>query len=130
MLTGGCTCGAIRYEAVGEPFNPTVCHCSDCRRIAAAPFVAWFTVAASGFRFSLGTPRRFASSAKVVRSFCSDCGTPLTFESRDHLSEVDVTTCSLDHPELATPRDHIWTAGRLPWIYLVDGLPAYPGPRP
>jgi hypothetical protein len=28
MLTGGCFCGHVRYEAGGVPFNPTVCHCS------------------------------------------------------------------------------------------------------
>ena len=27
MLTGGCFCGRVRYEAGGAPYNATVCHC-------------------------------------------------------------------------------------------------------
>ena len=69
---GWLCCGAIQYEVTGEPFNLTACHCSDCRRITAAPFTAWFTVAASGFLFVHGEARRFASSAAAVRSFRPD----------------------------------------------------------
>jgi hypothetical protein len=36
-LTGGCACGAVRYETDAEPFHRTLCHCVDCRRAAAAP---------------------------------------------------------------------------------------------
>ena len=42
MLTGGCFCGAIRYEARGTPFHESNCHCSICRRTTGAPFVTWF----------------------------------------------------------------------------------------
>lgn len=35
MLKGGCFCGAVRYEAEGEPFHETNCHCSICRRTRA-----------------------------------------------------------------------------------------------
>ena len=130
MLTGGCFCGAIRYEASGEPFNATACHCSDCRRITAAPFVAWFSVPASRFRFILGEPRHFASSAVAVRSFCPGCGTPLTFKHEDWPGEVDITTCSLGHPELVPPRDHVRTTGQLPWVHVADGFRMHPGARP
>ena len=47
MLTGGCFCGRVRYEARGPAFNRTSCHCSICRRTSGAPFVAWFSVARS-----------------------------------------------------------------------------------
>ena len=38
---GGCHCGAIRYEAEGEPLTHALCHCTDCRRHAGAPMVGW-----------------------------------------------------------------------------------------
>ena len=61
MLTGGCLCGHVRYEADGAPFHETICHCSMCRRAAGAPMVAWFSVPRAGFRVVAGTPARFAS---------------------------------------------------------------------
>ncbi len=129
MLTGGCFCGRIRYEVHGTPFHAAICHCSDCRRVAGAPLVAWFSVAPSGLRFVSDVPKRFASSAKAVRSFCSDCGTPLTFQHQDLPAEIDITTCSLDDPELVPPLDHVRTNGRLSWMRVDDDLPKYPFAR-
>ena len=40
-IAGGCHCGAIRYEAEGEALTSALCHCTDCRRHAGAPMVAW-----------------------------------------------------------------------------------------
>ena len=116
MLTGGCFCEAIRYEARGTPFNETNCHCSICRRTTGAPFVTWFSVRSSDFRIIKGDPTRFNSTAKGIRSFCSRCGTQLTFEHADFPDEIDVTTSSLDAPELVPPRDHTRTSPRLRWI--------------
>ena len=130
MLKGGCLCGHVRYEAGGEPFHPTVCHCSMCRRAAGAPMVAWFSVSRAEYRLVAGAPTRFASSAKAARTFCPRCGTPLTFESGEHPGEIDVTAASLDDPEAVPPRDHARAATQLRWVRLADGLPVYPGLRP
>lgn len=129
VLTGGCFCGKVRYEIDGQPFNSTICHCADCRRASAAPLVACFSVRRAEFRVTHGAPKGFASSAWGTRSFCPDCGTQLTFEHAGLPDEIDVTTCSLDTPDAVPPRDHVRTAGRLPWIHLADALPTYPGPR-
>jgi hypothetical protein len=129
MLRGGCFCGDIRYEAGGTPFNETNCHCSICRRTTGAPFVTWFSVGRAEFRFISGTPARFRSSDKGIRSFCPRCGTQLTFENRDTPSEIDVTTASLNSPELLPPHDHTWTSSRLDWVKLADDLPLYPEAR-
>jgi len=40
-ITGGCHCGAVRYEVTGEALTHALCHCSDCRRSAGAPMVGW-----------------------------------------------------------------------------------------
>lgn len=130
MLQGGCYCGAIRYEAGGTPTNLTNCHCSSCRRTTGAPFVTWFSVVRSTFRFTLGTPTRFRSTAVAARTFCPRCGTQLTFEHDDTPDEVDITTCSLDDPERLPPDDHIFIDGKPSWIRLTDGLPEHPAARP
>jgi len=129
-LKGGCFCGRVRYEATGVPFNVTNCHCSMCRRTTGAPFVTWFSVPRSEFRVVAGASTCFRSSSTVTRSFCPACGTQLTFASDDYPDEIDVTTCSLDDPEILPPHDHTRTSSRLRWILLADGLPEYPEARP
>jgi hypothetical protein len=123
-MQGGCYCGTIRYEAEGA-FGATLCHCADCRGTAGAPAVAWFTVPRAAFRFTRGEPTRFRSSAACERSFCPVCGTQLTFGSDRSPTEIDVTTCSLDDPELVPPGDHVWTRSRLSWAPICDGLPTH-----
>jgi YHS domain-containing protein len=56
VLTGGCQCGFLRYEASGVPFKETLCHCSLCRGTTGAPAVAWFSVRPRDFRFTEGKP--------------------------------------------------------------------------
>lgn len=129
-MKGGCYCGRVRYEAAGAPFNETNCHCSICRRTTGAPFVAWFSVARERFRFVAGRPTLFRSTPKGTRSFCPSCGTQLTFQHDDSPQEIDVTTCSLDDPQAAPPKDHTRTSSKLPWIRLADRLTEYPERRP
>lgn len=129
MLTGGCYCGQVRYETDAPPFHATVCHCADCRRIVGAASVAWFSVPRAAFRLSGAEPASFRSSPRVTRRFCGGCGTALTYERDDLPDEIDVTTASLDDPDLAAPADHTWTAEKLRWVQLCDGLPVFPGPR-
>jgi len=128
MLQGGCFCGAVRYVVEGEPFNSTLCHCSDCRRIAGAPAVAWFSVPVQSMRFTKGNPATFRSSEQVLRGFCASCGTTLTYQAEGSRDEIDIATASLDDPETAPPRDHTFAGERLSWMHT-DGLPAYPRTR-
>jgi hypothetical protein len=125
MVTGGCYCGLVRYEAAGVPFHETNCHCSICRRTTGAPFVAWFSVPRSRFRFLGGTPTEFDSTAKGRRKFCPRCGTQLTFEDAALPDEIDVNICSLDDPNGVQPKSHIYTSSKLDWVLLADGLPQY-----
>src|SRR5713226_4661114 len=107
---GGCLCGAIRYRAVGEATNATLCHCRTCRKAAGAPIVAWVTFQANDFSFVSGEPVQFRSSPKVLRAFCGACGTPLTYVNENFPLGVDVTVCSLDDPARFEPADHTWVS--------------------
>jgi hypothetical protein len=125
ILNGGCFCGAIRYEASGEIFHKTICHCGDCRRTSGAPNVGWFSLRVSGYRLLKGAPLRFHSSRHVTRTFCGNCGTQLSYEHEDMPGDIDITIGSLDAPDDVAPDDHTFTAYRLAWDKSADGLPEY-----
>lgn len=122
---GGCICGAIRYRVSGTPTNTMVCHCRTCRRVAGAPVVAWITFPLARFEIRRGQPAEFRSSEPVRRTLCSHCGTPLTYEHQDASETIDVTTCSLDDPNLFPPTHHSWLSHDLAWIRFGDGLPTF-----
>jgi hypothetical protein len=124
-VAGGCICGAVRYEAQGRPTNTMVCHCRTCRRASASPVVAWITFPAERFRIVKGEPASFHSSVPVTRTFCRDCGTPLTYRHADSRDTVDVTTCSLDDADAFPPTHHSWLAHDLDWVRFGDGLPSF-----
>ena len=130
MVTGGCSCGAVRYEARGACSNSMICHCRSCRRAAGAPVVAWVTFPKSAFRFTRGLPAELRSSAPVVRTFCGACGTPLTYRHESYAEAIDITTCSLDEPERFPPTHHSWLSHDLPWVRFGDGLPQFGESRP
>src|SRR3546814_5934887 len=74
-FNGGCQCGAVRYQAKGEPIMAAICHCSMCRRANAAPVVAWAMFEDSQVNFTSSRPRNFDSSQGAERGFCGPCGT-------------------------------------------------------
>jgi hypothetical protein len=120
---GGCACGAVRSEARGPAANLCFCHCASCRRAAGATPVAWGTFAISRFRVTRGELARFRSSPPVVRGFCAQCGTALTYAHSARPDEIDVTLASLDDPNALAPEAHIWLSDRTVWAPTSDDLP-------
>ena len=125
IIAGGCFCGAIRYRAISKPSSSMLCHCHSCRRVAGSPVVGWVTFAKAAFAFTCGTASTFKSSAAVCRAFCPNCGSPLTYESTAHAGELDVTTCSLDHPDAFPPTYHAWVSDDVSWIRFGDDLEVF-----
>ena len=121
-IYGSCLCGAIQYEAAGEPYNVTHCHCTDCRRSNAAAFVTWASFKRCDFRFTEGEPKQIEWAGRT-RTFCANCGTHLTFQS--DAAEIDVTVCTFSDPTLAIPADHTWTEDQIPWATSNDNLPRH-----
>lgn len=122
MLTGGCHCGRVRYQAHGEPFERALCHCTLCRDTTGAPAVAWFTIKESDLRLE-GEMVAYASSDHAERRFCGRCGTQVTFKDADYGDRIDVTTASLDDPEAVPPAEQIFVRSRLAWMADAAHLP-------
>lgn len=124
-VTGGCLCGAVRYEARADLQDAFYCHCRMCQRASGAPAEVAVPVEPETLRFTQGTPQYFQSSPFGKRGFCPDCGSrlnwvPTTAEQAHWLS---VTVGSLDAPERAVPQSHGCVESQLPWYKLDDGLP-------
>jgi hypothetical protein len=125
MLTGGCFCGKVRYRSTAPLYPATLCHCRSCRRAAGAHVVAWATVRRSEYTVERGRPVEYSSSPGVIRTFCGDCGTPLTYWRRERAEEIDVTIGSLDDPDAVVPADHIWMQDAPSWDGSTDSLPRH-----
>ena len=123
---GGCLCGAVRYEARGNPRYLCFCHCETCRRAAGAPVVPWATFARGELNIVRGTLAQFRSSPEVLRGFCAACGTSLTYLNEARAEDFDLTLASLDEPQRLAPTMHVWVQDKLPWVSIDDGLPQYP----
>jgi hypothetical protein len=122
-LTGGCQCGAVRYEWSQSPAFASVCHCRMCQKATGQPFMAATGGKRAHLRWTRGRPNVFKSSSVVERGFCSACGTPLTysFEGKQHIS---VTIGSLDDPEAVRPDKQYGVESKLSWCDSVATLPA------
>ena len=119
---GGCLCRKIRYRVSGRPNWVAYCHCTDCRRSSAAPVSLFVGLNDAQYTIATGVPADYPSSEGVVRSFCRDCGTPLTYRSRRFPGEVHVLIGSLDEPENFPPTAHVWVSEKLPWFDTTDHL--------
>ena len=125
MREGGCLCGAVRYRVDGEPRSSGICHCETCRRTASAPTLPFVVFPADRFTITKGRPAEFHSSPHVTRSFCGQCGSPLTYRRDNEPDTIDVMTCSLDSPDELPPTHHVWVSDKLSWDRIADDLPAH-----
>lgn len=133
-ITGGCLCGAVRYEYAGEVGSAGYCHCEDCRRTSGSAFGVSVRVAASGFRITRGQPKSFTkpgdSGRLVTRCFCGDCGSPLYTLPPLHPDVVFIKAGSLDDPSVVVPNRQAWMRSRVDWAEILPELAAYDTNRP
>ena len=122
QVEGGCLCGQLRYRVVGLPKSSSVCHCTSCRRASGAQSVAWFVVDRIQFTLLTGELAKFQSSVPVTRGFCRDCGTSLTYEHTDDVNTIELTTATLDCPELFEPTKEIWLSEKVSWVAVNPAL--------
>lgn len=95
--TGGCLCGAVRYEVTAALRDVIVCHCAMCRRThghigayTATSKGALRLVEARGLKW-------YASSAIARRGFCGECGGSLFWEPAAK-AYVAIAAGTLDAP--------------------------------
>ena len=126
-FTGGCYCGAIRYESTKSPVTTGMCHCRMCQRWTgmAAGTGAFFDL--DSFRFTKGEPARFMTSPILERHFCPECGTHIghSYAAGDMSNLESIFIGTLDEPlEIESPSFYFGVEDHLAgWIQLQEGVP-------
>lgn len=130
-FTGGCACGAIRYECTAEPILMFNCHCRDCQHASGAGHSCVVLLSASSFKITRGERRyHFTPSAAFghhKRGFCTECGSRLTGgENREGTAQyVGINVGSLDDPSWFRPQMDIFTSEAQPWDQMDSAIPKH-----
>jgi hypothetical protein len=119
--TGGCLCGAVRYEAEVSASENWYCHCHMCQKATGSVVSTSAVVPKSRLRIIKGDPRFYQSSQFVERGFCSNCGSLLFFRPTNE-DWISILSGTLDNPELAPPEGHYGVESRISWLKIEDDL--------
>jgi hypothetical protein len=140
-LTGGCQCGALRYQISAAPLSTYTCHCTECQRTTGSAFSLAIVVPDRAFRMTKGEPRlvpRTADSGRTVtRWLCPACGgwiagspqPPVPGDIAAGAAQGEmirrVRAGTLDDTSWLCPTAHFWTRSKQPWVVLPEGDQIY-----
>jgi hypothetical protein len=126
--TGGCLCGAVRYEAHGEPQSQGYCFCRDCHKASGSGFIPFLSFPADSVRFAGELQQSVVKSARgedAVRNRCATCGS-LIFGGRVGTAEFHTLYAgSLDDPSLFRPTMAIFARDKPQWVQVPPGLEVF-----
>ena len=127
-IGGGCHCGAVRYEATGEPGFAAHCQCTDCRKFSGSAHKSFMMMPAGGFTMT-GKVSAYeyagGSGAVITHHFCPACGAGLFSKHAGVAAAVFLYASALDDPERFRPTMAVYTKSAPSWDHLDPGLATY-----
>jgi len=128
-LSGSCLCGAVKYEATGEPQRFVHCHCSRCRKATGAGHASNLFLQPGSLRWLAGAERirsfKVPEAKRFTNSFCATCGSRLPRQPAGS-DMVLIPAGSLDVEAPIKPQARIFTGSRAGWSCADDGLATFP----
>ncbi|HEX3949675.1 MAG TPA: GFA family protein [Steroidobacteraceae bacterium] len=122
MLSGSCSCGAVKFRLIAAPMFVHCCHCTDCQRQTGSAFVLNALIEADRVELLQGATRGYPQPTDSGRPHiiqrCADCGTALwsNYGGREQVRFVRIGT--LDEARTLPPDVHIYTRSKQPWVTL------------
>jgi hypothetical protein len=133
-FSGGCLCGAVRYECFAAPMRSFKCHCRDCQRTSGSAFLPGMVVPTGALKLTQGEPKYYAVTADsghtVSRGFCPECGSILFGKVAENPAIMIVSAVSQNDSRLFQPVADIWTSSAQPWDYMDPALAKHPKDPP
>jgi hypothetical protein len=129
-ITGGCLCGALRYEAQGEPSFAGYCCCDDCQKASGSGFIPFMGFPASALTINGPTLThiwKLGDGREAVRNSCAHCGS-LVFGGTAGKDKVHtIYAGTLDDPSRFKPGVAINTRFKPAWVILPNDIPQFEG---
>ena len=127
-FTGGCLCGAVRYEGRGAPVVAGNCHCVDCRKSSGTGHCSHMGMLEEAFSVT-GEVKFFDapadSGSMVSRGFCPTCGSAVYSRNSNMEGLVFPRASSLDDPEIFQPKFTVYASRAASWDKPDPNLPAF-----
>ena len=131
-LSGGCGCGAVRFEVTAPPVSAQYCHCTRCQRRTGTAASASARLESGSFQILEGEDRMRAwkPDGGAEKWFCGDCGSALFSRNPNDSSQVSVRLGAFDEDPGVRPNARQFVAYAAAWEPIPDdGLPRYPERR-
>ena len=129
-ITGGCLCGAVRYDYSSEPLVSGNCHCRSCQKVSGGGGTSAIGVHADALTIT-GEVKYFTDKANsggvTSRGFCPECGSRLFGTSFNMPGLVSIMAGSMDDPSLYKPTMNVFVASAQPWSPMDPNLPKLDG---
>ena len=132
-FSGGCLCGAVRYESSAPPQMAAHCQCVDCRKSSGSGHCTHLVsmetdVTLTGDAAIYDRP---ADSGNIVsRAFCPTCGAPVYSRNSSMPGMIFLRASSLDDPEVAQPQMVVYASRGPSWDHVDPDLPTFPDMPP
>lgn len=131
-LTGGCGCGAVRFE-VSEPLVSSIyCHCTRCQRRTGTAASVSARAQPGSFRIVAGEDKLKAwkPDGGAEKWFCGHCGSAMFSRVPGDPDVLGIRLGAFDSDPGIRPTAHQFVAYAAPWEEIPDdGLPRYPERR-
>lgn len=114
-------------QVAQAPKTVTYCHCTDCRRITGAPVAAFAAFDENAVSLKPASEKSVTVNPGVTRTFCENCGTPLTGRYDYLPGTIYIALGILDQAEQLAPELHDHESNRLSWLNIVDDCKRCPG---
>lgn len=128
-VTGGCVCGAVRFEISADPLMMLKCHCRDCQQISGGPYTPAVIFPYPAFKTTKGEIQRYGTPSLAgrhnLRGFCAKCGSRLTGAENPGKGIIGVVASSLDDPSLFKPQMDLFVSDAQPWDLMDPALPKH-----
>ncbi len=127
-LTGGCNCGAVRFEVTAPLRGASYCHCRRCQRRTGAGASANARTEPGSFRVVQGEEqlRAWKPPDGAEKWFCGECGSALFSLASGEPPKVGVRLGAFDADPGVRPAYRQFVAYASPWEPIPDdGLPRY-----